>query len=307
VPLRTLLEAAGPRPEATSVTIYAEDGYLLGDLAIDSITSRGDIILAYGMNGQDLPLDQGYPLRFVAPGAGGFHWVQWVTRIEVKTAPPSWAFQNFPPHARIFWPEGYETLTPGPHTIRGMVMAGNGIKIDQVEVSFDGATWQPAELLTEFVPNVWRHWKFVWDDIQLGHNIIYARVTDETGVVQRENGGYSWRGFAVAVTGDVDTDGDGIADSIDNCPTQYNPDQRDSDADGIGDLCDPDCIDLDGLPPVNFLDFAHLAVAWRNSDPNTPTDLNHDGTIDSRDLAHFAQYWLSVCPAAAPSSAEASP
>lgn len=295
VPVKTLLEAAGPLPDATSVAILAEDGYILGDLEIGSITSRDDILLAYEMNGQDLPLDQGYPLRFVAPGTGGFHWVQWVTRIEVRTTRPSWTFQDFPPHARIFWPEGFETLPLGSHTIRGMVMAGDGVKIDKVEVSFDGETWHPAELLTEFAPNVWRHWQFVWDGIQPGHNIIYARVTDETGAVQNENGGYSWRGFAVAVTGDVDTDGDGIADSIDNCPTRYNPDQRDSDTEGTGDLCDPDCPDLDGIAPVNFLDFARLAQTWRK------------GTTDPVDLYRLAQYWLATCDAAIPAVGDASP
>jgi DNA/RNA endonuclease G (NUC1) len=38
---------------------------------------------------------------------------------------------------------------------------------------------------------------------------------------------------------DTDNDHDGVPDSIDNCPTTYNPDQRDTDHDGIGDACDP--------------------------------------------------------------------
>lgn len=46
------------------------------------------------------------------------------------------------------------------------------------------------------------------------------------------------RTFSVPLA-NPDTDGDGVADSIDNCPTVANPDQRDSDGDGIGDACDP--------------------------------------------------------------------
>ena len=41
-----------------------------------------------------------------------------------------------------------------------------------------------------------------------------------------------------------DFDGDGIADEMDNCPTQYNPDQADGDGNGVGDVCD--VIDSDG-------------------------------------------------------------
>jgi hypothetical protein len=38
----------------------------------------------------------------------------------------------------------------------------------------------------------------------------------------------------------VDADLDGVDDAVDNCPGVYNPDQMDSDADMIGDMCDPD-------------------------------------------------------------------
>jgi hypothetical protein len=37
-----------------------------------------------------------------------------------------------------------------------------------------------------------------------------------------------------------DTDGDQVEDGVDNCPTVYNPDQADSDGDGVGDACEPE-------------------------------------------------------------------
>ena len=295
VRLKTLIEAAGPLSEAASISIVALDGYALGDIGLDEIMGRDDMLLAYEMNGQELPAEQGYPLRLVVPGAGGYHWVQWVTRIEVKTTNAGWAFEGFRPHARISSVEDGDVLPLGTHTIHGMVMAGDGVEITAVEFSDDGVTWEAAELLTEFVPNVWRHWAFVWDGIKLGENVIYARAITVTGAVQREEGGYSWRGFAVTVVGDVDTDGDAVADSVDNCPALPNPDQRDADGNGSGDLCDPNCPDLDGVSPVNFLDFAALGSVWRNDDPNTPADLNGDAAVDLRDLGWLGRYWLRPC------------
>lgn len=80
---------------------------------------------------------------------------------------------------------------------------------------------------------------------------------------------------------EVDSDGDGVPDSRDNCIAVPNPDQRDSDGDGYGDACDAD-VNNDGI--VNSLDLAALRTAFGQRGPNR-ADLNGDGVVNTLDLA----------------------
>lgn len=95
--------------------------------------------------------------------------------------------------------------------------------------------------------------------------------------------------------GCVDSDGDGINDDLDNCPNNFNPSQADSDGDGKGNTCDPNCPNLDGLNPVNFIDYSMLMRNWHVTGPNLAGDLNMDNIVDINDLAIFSDYWLSDC------------
>ncbi|MHC4087577.1 MAG: rhodanese-like domain-containing protein [Planctomycetota bacterium] len=92
-----------------------------------------------------------------------------------------------------------------------------------------------------------------------------------------------------------DSDGDGVNDDLDNCPNNFNPSQRDSDDDCMGDTCDPNCPDLDGFNPVNFIDYSLLMQNWQVAGPNIPGDLNKDNIVDINDLAILSDYWLSDC------------
>ncbi len=78
----------------------------------------------------------------------------------------------------------------------------------------------------------------------------------------------------------LDTDGDGVADSSDNCILVKNPAQRDTDNDGYGNYCDPD---FDNNLVVNAEDLAFLKNRFFSSDPDA--DLNGNGSVNSADLA----------------------
>jgi len=91
-----------------------------------------------------------------------------------------------------------------------------------------------------------------------------------------------------------DRDGDGIADARDNCRDLPNPDQRDTDADGFGNLCDPD-LDGDGvvttrLPDGGLSDLARLAHSKATGLYVPHHDLDGDGEVGESDTARAALF-----------------
>lgn len=86
-----------------------------------------------------------------------------------------------------------------------------------------------------------------------------------------------------------DSDGDGIADARDNCTDVANADQRDSDGDNYGNLCDPD-LNNDGI--VNFEDLAAFRPVFLATDGDA--DFNGDGLVNFADLAIFRSHFLKA-------------
>jgi len=103
-----------------------------------------------------------------------------------------------------------------------------------------------------------------------------ARQSYAILVLQRSTGGAC-----------VDGDGDGVCDEVDNCPAVANPDQKDSDKDGIGDACDEPPVakcDLDGDGDIDKLDISAI-TALRNkpASANPKADADGNGIININD------------------------
>ncbi len=96
----------------------------------------------------------------------------------------------------------------------------------------------------------------------------------------------------------ADSDGDGLADVFDNCTEDANPDQRDTDGDGYGNLCDPDLTN-DGA--INFPDLQGFEAAFFTMPGtaawNENADLNGDNAVNFGDLLIVeAMFFLTPGP-----------
>ncbi len=86
VPLEAVIAAARAAPGARSVVIRSVTGYHRR-FALDG---AGRLLLATHVGGEPLSAGHGFPVRLVAPGRRGYHWVKWVDAVEISTLPAWW-------------------------------------------------------------------------------------------------------------------------------------------------------------------------------------------------------------------------
>jgi predicted flap endonuclease-1-like 5' DNA nuclease len=86
-----------------------------------------------------------------------------------------------------------------------------------------------------------------------------------------------------------DADSDGVPDLADDCQILANPDQRDTNGDGFGNACDPD-LNNDGI--VNFADLAKMKSVFFKT--NADADLNGDGIVNFADLARLKSQFFKA-------------
>ena len=216
VPLKTVLDMAGVQAGARQVTFGGMDGPVMEKtpdfvkaLNVDHARD-GEVMLAYGMNGDELPVLNGFPLRLVVPGYYGTYWVKHLNEINVidseydgfwmKSAyripdTPNNAIEpGTAPKATIpinrFTVRSFITsvtdgakLKAGTITLRGIAFDG-GTGIKEVAVSIDGGkTWVPAKLGRDLGKYSFREWKLPVK-LAAGAVELKVRATNNGGDVQ---------------------------------------------------------------------------------------------------------------------------
>nr|WP_083474215.1 sulfite oxidase [Pseudonocardia sp. AL041005-10] len=193
VRLADLLAEAGIGPGAQQLLSTSVDGFTTGT-PVDVVTDGRDALLAFGMNGEALPVEHGFPVRMVVPGLYGYvSGCKWITDIEVTTwdaATPYWAERGWAREGPVKTQSRIDTPVAGASVPAGrVVVAGTSwaphVGITRVEVAVDGGTWVPARLGADVGADTWRMWR---TEIELGpgEHTLRVRATDRTGTVQTE-------------------------------------------------------------------------------------------------------------------------
>lgn len=214
VPLREVLDRAGVASQAREVLfrgadrggVDGKDGPIAFErsLRLDDALD-GEVLLAYAMNGEPLPIQHGYPLRVIVPGWYAVASVKWLTDIELVGEPFAGHFQadtyffererdgavQREPvslqrvRALVTEPSEGESVERGELAVRGVAWSG-AAPIARVDVSIDGGPWQEARLVGTRNRHSWQWWELIARVDEPGPVSIRARATDLAGREQPE-------------------------------------------------------------------------------------------------------------------------
>lgn len=196
VQLSKFLEELGVQSRVTALLVEGADGFY-------ETISREDFedprtLLVYGMNGETLPVEHGFPLRVYIPNRYGMKQPKWITRIEAITDPEPgyWVVRGWSQEARPQIVSVIDTVQPGETKDGKVAISAGGIAwagdrgIVQVEVMVDGGEWLPAEIRAPGLsPLTWVQWRFDGETTP-GNHTLWVRAVDGTNTpqVSREQG-----------------------------------------------------------------------------------------------------------------------
>lgn len=220
VRLKDLLKSVGIKADAVYIGYYGKDIHLSGDL-IKSTISRGvpiqkaleeESIVAYAMNGQDIPMVHGYPLRLVIGGWPASVSGKWLHKIFIRNKVhdgekmdgthyrvPKYPvepgtkvsdtdfriIESLPVKSIISYPKSGAMITSNETiTLRGHAWAGD-LEVAQMSISIDfGASWQPCNLEKPINRLAWQHWETQIKFPKKGYYEVWAKATDTQNISQ---------------------------------------------------------------------------------------------------------------------------
>ncbi|GAB3998574.1 molybdopterin-dependent oxidoreductase [Nocardioides marmoraquaticus] len=192
VPLKDVLDRAGiDGTSADQVLSTSVDGFTLST-PLDVALERTHVV--FGMNGEPLPRDHGFPVRLITPGIYGYVGAtKWVTTLTLTTFADQmayWTERQWAEQApiklssRIDTPRPFAPLEAGRTAVAGVAWAQpHGVA--KVEVRIDDGEWQQARLGPEVNASYWRQWYLPWEATSGPHDLA-VRATDTRGEVQTD-------------------------------------------------------------------------------------------------------------------------
>jgi len=182
---------------------YVEEGVNHGRVRrpLPIAKALDDVLVAWAMNGEPLPLDHGYPVRLVVPGWVGIASIKWLGELRVSTTVEDspWNTRWYRMHG-TGWsgdravlermpvksdldPVG-DLVAGTPTVLRGRAWSGEAA-IARVTVSTDGgASWQVARMVGPNEPSAWVTWELSWTQPGAGSQEVWVRATDSRGDTQ---------------------------------------------------------------------------------------------------------------------------
>ena len=220
VRLKDVLADVGIKSDAVYIGYYGKDTHLNGD-PNKVVISRGapmskalqdETLLAWALNGKDIPLQHGYPLRLVCGGWPASVSGKWIHKLVVRNqvhdgekmmgdayrvpkhpvAPGDKVpdedmkiIESMPVKSLITYPKsGAMFSTSKKLNVQGHAWAGEH-EVSAMEVSTDfGATWKKCSLKKPANRLAWQQWSVELSFPQIGYYEIWAKATDDQGISQ---------------------------------------------------------------------------------------------------------------------------
>ena len=219
VPLRTVLDQAGVKPQAREFVFFGADK---GEEEVEFRTQKYKVeqqygrslsrdkalspepFLAYALNGEPLTRHQGAPLRLLVPGWYGAPNVKWLSQIhaqedqylgkyqarwyrtlkgEMIDGEMKWT-ESAITHLQLKSFIARVTKDGSSHKVLGVIL-NDGTPVKSVEVRVDDGQWQPATMDPRTTSKYsWKLFTYTWKGATPGEHTLVSRVTDVTGRVQ---------------------------------------------------------------------------------------------------------------------------